>query len=234
MKSFKQIVERKNSITKEEPIEIDNKIELLSETVHEENLDPILERAEVKRWVEEAPEFYQTLWESLNDKVKDSITKQSLFYEFNSQEDVDKFWKSRRNIPHPVDIIENDIKETEEPEVQGRKLFRDKMETFECEIQIEGARKDQTQVRMVVETEDWSLVFPGKFNNGKCEVPIKKLSILEEGMTGTMKLEVIVEDTIFVPWEENFTVKNSKNVKVKMNENTSSTQNSVSVRVIPG
>lgn len=234
MKSFKQIVEQTKTKIEEQELEINSNVELLSENVHTESIDPILERVEVKRWIEEAPEFYQTLWESLSDKLKDSISKQSLFYEFNSPEDVENFWKSRRNISHPINSIE-DVQESEEIETEkGRKLFRDKMETFECEIQIEGARKDQTQVRMVVETEDWSLVFPGNFNNGKCEVPIKKLSILEEGMKGTMKLEVIVEDTIFVPWEENFTVKNSKNVKVKMNENTSSTQNSVSVRVIPG
>jgi hypothetical protein len=70
----------------------------------------------------------------------------------------------------------------------------------------------------VIESEDWNLIFPGKIIGGKCIIPLKKLSLLEEGAKGKIKLEVIAEDTYFVPWEENFTVKNSKKVVVSLHE----------------
>lgn len=99
------------------------------------------------------------------------------------------------------------------------KLYNDKSETFSCEIELEGANLKDTQVRLVVESDNWNLMFPGEIDRyGKVTIPIKKLSLFDEGTTGKIKMEVIAEGTVFVPWEDDFEVKMSKKVMVKFNE----------------
>ena len=58
----------------------------------------------------------------------------------------------------------------------------------------------------------------GEVKNGKCTIPIKKLNILKENQVGDIRLEVIAEGNIFVPWEDKFKVRVSKKVTVKVNE----------------
>ena len=98
------------------------------------------------------------------------------------------------------------------------KLYQDKNEEFSCDIMIEGSSLEETYARIIVESENWSLVFPGEIRNGKCIVPIKKLNILKEGEVGNIKLEVVAEGNLFTPWENQFKVKMSKKVTVMMNE----------------
>ena len=98
------------------------------------------------------------------------------------------------------------------------KLYQDKNEEFSCDIMIEGSSPEETYARIIVESENWSLVFPGEIRNGKCIVPIKKLNILKEGEIGNIKLEVVAEGNLFTPWENQFKVKMSKKVTVMMNE----------------
>ena len=99
------------------------------------------------------------------------------------------------------------------------KLYQDKNEEFVCDIMIEGSSPEETYARIIVESENWSLVFTGEIRNGKCVVPIKKLNILKEGEVGNIKLEVVAEGNLFIPWENQFKVKMSKKVTVMMNEN---------------
>lgn len=98
------------------------------------------------------------------------------------------------------------------------KLYKDINEEFSCDIAIEGTSADNTSVRIIVESKDWSLMFPGSIRNGKCVVPIKKLGILNEGEIGTIKIEVVAEGNLFIPWEDQFKVKMSKKVTVSLNE----------------
>ena len=98
------------------------------------------------------------------------------------------------------------------------KLYQDKNEEFSCDIMIEGSSPEETYARIIIESENWSLVFPGEIRNGKCIVPIKKLNILKEGEIGNIKLEVVAEGNLFTPWENQFKVKMSKKVTVMMNE----------------
>jgi hypothetical protein len=115
---------------------------------------------------------------------------------------------------------EEEISETKSSEYY--KVFNDKAETFSCEIELEGANLKDTQVRLVLESDNWNLMFPGEIDrNGKVTIPIRKLNILEEGLKGTIKMEVIAEGTVFIPWEDDFEVKMSKKVMVKFNENKS-------------
>ena len=98
------------------------------------------------------------------------------------------------------------------------KLFTDKTELFECDIKVEGTSLSKSNARLVIETQDYSLLFKGKINSeGKCQVPIKKLKgLIDESSNGSIKLEVIAEDTFFTPWESKFEVEKSKKVTVEV------------------
>ena len=98
------------------------------------------------------------------------------------------------------------------------KLFTDKTEVFECDIKLSGASLDKSNVRLVVESDQVNLLFKGKIDsNGKCKVPVKRLSgLLGESTTGTLRLEVIADDTFFTPWESDFIVETSKKVTVEV------------------
>jgi hypothetical protein len=111
------------------------------------------------------------------------------------------------------------------------KLYRDINEEFSCDIAIEGSSPEDTYARIIVESEEWSLVFPGTIRNGKCIVPIKKLGILKEGEIGNIKLEVVAEGNLFIPWEDTFKVKVSKKVTVNLNE-TKTTQKAPQTRKV--
>jgi len=98
------------------------------------------------------------------------------------------------------------------------KLYTDKQETFECDLFLEGADLKESSARILVETKDLTLLFPGEINEeGNCKVPIKKLKgLLGEDTTGNIKLEVIAEDTLIEPWQSEFVVETSKKVTVEV------------------
>ena len=98
------------------------------------------------------------------------------------------------------------------------KLFTDKTELFECNISLQGASLKKSKARLVVETQDYSLLFNGSINsNGKCEIPIRKLKgLIDEDTSGNIRLEVIAEDTFFTPWQSDFEVETSRKVTVEV------------------
>ena len=98
------------------------------------------------------------------------------------------------------------------------KLFTDKAELFECDIKIEGASLSNSTARLVVETNDYSLMFNGKISkDGKYEIPIRKLKgLIDESSKGNIRLEVIAEDTYFTPWKSEFEINASKKVTVEV------------------
>ena len=100
------------------------------------------------------------------------------------------------------------------------KLYTDKQEIFECTIFLEGASLTQATSRIIVETQDLKLMFEGTIDkDGNCKVPIKKLrGLVSEDTKGAMKLEVIAEDTYFMPWESDFIVDTSKKIKVEVKQ----------------
>ena len=98
-------------------------------------------------------------------------------------------------------------------------VYKDKSENFSCDVMVEGARLIDTKARLILESDDWTLMFEGDIDrNGKCDIPIKKLNILDEGTVGRIRLEVIAENTVFTPWEDDFKVKMSKKVMVQIHE----------------
>ena len=98
------------------------------------------------------------------------------------------------------------------------KLYTDKKEIFECKITLEGASLKDAVSRIVVNTPDLKLMFEGTIDNqGNCKIPIRKLrGLLGENDKGTMRLEVIAEDTYFEPWNSDFTVNTSKKINVEV------------------
>jgi hypothetical protein len=123
-------------------------------------------------------------------------------------------------VESKIDITKPEI----EPSDSLYKVYKDKAEIFSCDIQVEGANINDTYARLILETEEWTLVFKGTINEaGKCEIPIKKLSILEEGKIGTLRLEIIAEDNVFCPYEDEFKVCVDKKIDVKKLESKSIT-----------
>jgi len=115
-------------------------------------------------------------------------------------------------------------------------IYTDKSEDFKCKIAVEGSKLTETVARLVIETDDVSLLFEGKIDSdGLCTVPIKKIKkVFSEGDSGKMKLEVIAEDTFFSPWEDDYTVKTNKKVTVEMiNPQNTIKESRVKVEVTP-
>jgi hypothetical protein len=128
----------------------------------------------------------------------------------------------KKLIEEPIEVKEHFIEREvieESADDDYYKLYQDKEEEFVCDIQIEGSSQEESFARIIIESKDWSLIFNGDIRNGKCTVPIKKLGIFKEGEIGNIKLEVVAEGNLFVPWESQFKVKLSKKVTVKLNEN---------------
>ena len=87
-------------------------------------------------------------------------------------------------------------------------LRLDQSELFEAKINVKGAKLSDSECRLILLSDDWNLMFEGTVDqNGYVEIPIKKLKkILSEGDSGRLRLEVIVDDTYFIPWNDTFEV----------------------------
>ena len=117
------------------------------------------------------------------------------------------------------------------------KLFTDKHENFKCNIGVEGASINNTSARIILESDLMNLVFEGSVkSDGSCTIPIKKLKgFLSEGTKGTMKLEVIADDTFFSPWQDDFNVVVNKKVTVEVAGNNNYIKEStINVKVTSG
>ena len=104
------------------------------------------------------------------------------------------------------------------------KLYTDKIENFEAKIKLEGASLKKSKARLVVESDDFDLMFKGTISDtGVVKVPVKRLrGLVDENTKGKIKLEIIAEDTYFTPWESTFHVEASRKVTVEIKSQTSS------------
>lgn len=105
------------------------------------------------------------------------------------------------------------------------KLFTDKSNKFQCSIQVEGTSLENSQARIILETNHLSYLFNGEIHNtGVCEFELPKLKgILNEGSVGVVKLEVIADDVRFEPWSSDFVVEAEKKINVKIQEQITET-----------
>jgi hypothetical protein len=113
------------------------------------------------------------------------------------------------------------------------KLYLDKSENFECDVAVKNASLKNSVARLVVESaEGINLVFNGKINNGKCNIPIRRLKgLLDETSHGKIGLEIIVEDTYFKPWESDFIVEQHTAINVVVNEQKQPSKPMVEVKI---
>jgi len=99
-------------------------------------------------------------------------------------------------------------------------LYSDKPNLFECQIQLEGCSLNDASARLIIESQQNSLMFNGEIdNNGTCLIPVKKLKGLVSE-NGEMKLEVIADDMYFNPWNSEFDLKASKKLTVEVKQQT--------------
>jgi len=168
---------------------------------------------------------------------KDDIFRFEDFLNGDKIEDLARMKQSliQEGIFEEEEFIEDSIspyfdKESDISDSEGfYELYRDRSEEFVCDIAIEGASQKDTEVRLIVESDDWTLMFSGEIRNGKCIIPIKKLSLFSEGQTGCIKLEVNADGNLFIPWEDRFVVNAAKKVTVSMNESLAREKVRVSV-----
>lgn len=118
------------------------------------------------------------------------------------------------------------------------KLYTDKINKFQCTVEIEGTSLSKSQARIILETDgETSYLYSGKlYDTGVCEFNLPKLkNILKEGDKGTLKMEVIADDVRFEPWLTEFVVVSDKkvNVVVKEQEETENSNEVVTEQVEP-
>jgi len=138
--------------------------------------------------------------------------------EMGSQYEEDSEEKETMDNSEPESNLEIETG-TQEDTDEYYPIFKDKNVDFSCDITLEGAKIEDTEVRLILESDDWNIMFKGETSKeGKCIIPIKKMVIFQEGKTGNIKLEVIADGSVFTPWEDKFIVKLSKKVEVKIHE----------------
>lgn len=89
---------------------------------------------------------------------------------------------------------------------QYYKLYQDINENFICDIHIDGVDIEKVTPRLVIESEGLSIMYKGIVENGKCKIPVNKLSFFNEGQIGKIRLEVVADSSIFTPWEDSYKI----------------------------
>jgi len=183
-------------------------------------------------FIEESKEETEVI-NSLPQEVEELIDEIDLIdeplEEFNPPVKAEDFYTDETEIEEP-DFDEqipsssnkNNYSKIKESKNDYYPLFRDKTENFSCDVLVEGAKISETQARLILESDEWTLMFEGEIDrSGRCNIPIRKLNIFDEGMIGKIRLEVIAENTVFIPWEDEFEVRMSKKVSIQLNEGKS-------------
>ena len=165
---------------------------------------------------------YMSNTKKLDEEIKNNDNNFNLLQEdfFNNKKVEEVIENNDYIVEDEVEddyIVENEVDDEVDDE-EYFKIYKDKSEEFKCNIQVEGSSIENTEARLIIESENWKLVFDGEIVNGKCIIPIKKLNILNENEIGNIKLEVITEGSIFVPWEDKFKVHVSKKVIFSLDE----------------
>ena len=97
------------------------------------------------------------------------------------------------------------------------KLLKDKNNEFQCEIKLEGASAKNAKVRLFLEAEGCEYSFKGNIEGNKCTVPMGKLKKFENLLeSGKIRLEVVADDTLFVPYENTYELEQEKKVTVEV------------------
>lgn len=106
-------------------------------------------------------------------------------------------------------------------------LYNNKSQKFECTVEISGNTVKNTECRLIFipENDNKKIFFEGKIEKNKCWVDIPPLK--EINSIGKLKLEIIVDDTLFSPWESTYEIKTP--VSVESVEITSPSKTTVKI-----
>jgi hypothetical protein len=97
------------------------------------------------------------------------------------------------------------------------KLYTDKNNTFKCKIVVEGANEETSIARLIIEGESHDLMFEGRLKDQICEVNIGKFKNFDNFKAkGQVRLEVIADDTYFIPWKSEYILEQSRVVTVEV------------------
>lgn len=95
-------------------------------------------------------------------------------------------------------------------------IYLDKEEIFECEASIKNASYKNSSARLIIESEDVNLVFYGSVDKDTISIPIKSLKkYFTEKDNAKIKLEVIVENQLVIPWESDVEFDSYNKVEIK-------------------
>lgn len=205
------------------------------------NFSKFFEGFDSSRHTDFNKEDFKNIFEEEVNEEKEEVVKD--IPEFDPPVDIEQFVITEEE-PEETDFEDslgsydnkNNYTEVKESTDNYFSVYKDKVENFSCDVSVEGAKISETQARLILESDDWTLMFEGEIDRyGKCNIPIKKLNILEEGSVGKIRLEVIAENSVFTPWEDDFKVKVSKKVTIQFNEskynNRPTRQNESKVKV---
>jgi len=103
-------------------------------------------------------------------------------------------------------------------------LYIDDPQAIKCKAEISGAENANKKVRLMVETSAQCLYFNGSVSDtGEINVPMHSLkNILKESTGGKLMLEMVIDDTLFTPWETDFVTKLKKKVAISEVKSTNS------------
>jgi len=101
------------------------------------------------------------------------------------------------------------------------KLLKDKNNEFQCEIKLEGTSINNATARLFLEADGAEYSFKGEIDGNKCTIAMGKLkkfaNLLENGK---IRLEVLADDTLFVPYESDYVLEQEKKVTVEVKQQT--------------
>lgn len=95
-------------------------------------------------------------------------------------------------------------------------LYLDNPRLFECSVGLEGVSYRDASARIVAITDDINLLFNGTMTGqGECSILIPAVcGLFDDGMTGTLRLEVIADGYYFNALEMPFVAGYAKKVSV--------------------
>jgi len=113
-------------------------------------------------------------------------------------------------------------------------LQLDQNKNFECKLKVRGASLNKSFVNLVIENGGFDIRLRGDIDkDGNVKIPIVRLkNIIEENSTGKMFLEVVAEDTYFVPYKVDYSTEISKKIEVESVESDSSSGKRIMVEVV--
>lgn len=97
-------------------------------------------------------------------------------------------------------------------------LYSNKINHFEAQIEVEGASLKKTKCRLVLEGKNSNLMYYGTIDSdGLVKIPIKEGLIPNK--RGSARLEIIADNTYFVPWEDVYEIETPTKVLAEVQQN---------------